>query len=131
MSSGYITAKVLPTVFCFSLATFFGVKAYRSRRGENYPTVLCLTTSALLASVFNLYRMIDSVTLFVSIVSQASLLMCLVFARFGLDQYLNNVEYRSPLRSRLFFINSICIIIISILCFSHQDSLGSIGDDAY
>src|SRR6266508_69872 len=131
MSSGYIAAKVLPTVFCFSLATFLGLKAYRSRRSENYPTVLCLTTSALLASVFNLYMMIEPVTLFVSIVIQGSLLICLVFARFGLDQYLNGVEYRSPLKSRLFFANLMFIVIISILCYFHQDSLGSIGDDAY
>ncbi len=131
MSGDYLAAKVLPTVFCFSLATFLGLKAYRSRRSENHPTVLCLTTSALLASVFNLYMMIDPVTLFVSIVIQGSLLICLVFARFGLDQYLNGVEYQSPLKSRLLFANSMFIVIISILCYFHQDSLGSIGDDAY
>src|SRR5215218_4137622 len=131
MSSGSITAKILPTIFCFSLATFFGLKAYRSRSAERYPTVLCLTTSALLASVFNLYRMIEPVTLFVSIVTQGSLLTCLVFARFGLDQYLNDVEYRRPLASRLFFVNLICIMTISILCFFHQDSLEPIGDDGY
>jgi hypothetical protein len=131
MSADYIAAKVVPTIFCFSLAVFLGVKAYRSRRSENHPTVLCLTTSSLLASVFNLYMMIEPVTLFVSIVIQASLLICLVFARFGLDQYLNGVEYQNPLKSRLFFGTSMSIVVISILCYFHQDSLGSIGDDAY
>src|SRR5687768_8436988 len=75
--------------------------------------------------------MIEPVTLFASIVIQGSLLICLVFARFGLDQYLNGVEYQSPLRSCLFFVTAMCIVIISILCYFHQDSLGSIGDDAY
>jgi len=68
MSSGYIAAKVLPTVFCFSLATFLGLKAYRMPSSDRKKKILCLTTSALLASVFNLYMMIDPVTLFVSIV---------------------------------------------------------------
>jgi hypothetical protein len=131
MNGDYLAAKFLPTVFCFSLTAFLGLKAYRSRRSENHPTVLCLTTSALLASVFNLYMMIEPVTLFVSIVIQASLLICLVFARFGLDQYLNGVEYQSPVKSHLFYVTSICIVVISILCYFHQDSLGSIGDDAY
>src|SRR3954464_14138066 len=126
MSSGDMTAKILPTIFCFSLATFFGLKAYRSRSAERYPTVLCLTTSALLAAVFNLYRMIEPVTLFVSIVTRGSLLTCLVFARFGLDQYLNDVEYRRPLASRLLFVNSICIITISINTGPSQDCLDAI-----
>jgi hypothetical protein len=130
MSSGHLVEKLLPTLFCFSLAAFLGLKAYRSRRSENHPTVLCLTTSALLASIFNLYMLIEPVTLFVSIVIQGSLLTCLVFAKFGLDQYLNGIEYQSPFTSPLFFVSSICIVIISILCYFHQDSLGSIGDDA-
>jgi hypothetical protein len=130
MSSGHLVEKLLPTLFCFSLAAFLGLKAYRSRRSENHPTVLCLTTSALLASIFNLYMMIEPVTLFVSIVIQGSLLTCLVFAKFGLDQYLNGIEYQSPFTSQLFIVSSICIVIISILCYFHQDNLGSIGDDA-
>src|SRR5262245_54722948 len=131
MSADYLAVKGLPTLFCFSLAAFLGLKTYRSRRSETHPTVFCLTTSSLLAAIFNLYMMIEPVTIFVSIVIQTSLLMCLVFARFGLDQYLNGVEYQSPITSRLFLVNSIFAVAISILCYFHQDSLGSIGDDAY